>query len=93
MSSLYECSVAHCRLKPKRHEFNYRVFMFCVDLDELPTLARRIYGFSHNRFNLFSIDDADHVNLGQAGGIRGNLAAWLAGQGIACPDDARIELY
>lgn len=90
MNSLYECSVAHCRLKPKRHAFNYRVFMFCVDLDELPNL--RVSGFSHNRFNLFSIDDRDHVALGHPGGIRGNLVAWLAGQGIDCPDDARIRL-
>ncbi len=91
MNSLYECSVAHCRLKPKRHAFNYQVFMFCVDLDDLPALNRRIFGFSHNRFNLFSIDDRDHVDLGHAG-IRANLAAWLAEQGIACPDDARIRL-
>ena len=91
MNSLYECSVAHCRLKPKRHVFNYQVFMFCVDLDGLPALDRRVFGFSHNRFNLFSIDDRDHVDLGHAG-IRANLTAWLAGQGIACPDDARIRL-
>lgn len=90
MNSLYECSVAHCRLKPKRHAFNYQVFMFCVDLDEL--LKLRVFGFSHNRFNLFSIDDCDHVALGHPGGIRGNLIAWLAGQGIDCPDDARIRL-
>ncbi len=90
MNSLYECSVAHCRLKPKRHAFDYRVFMFSVDLDELPAL--RLFGFSHNRFNLFSIDDRDHVDLGHPGGIRGNLIAWLAGQGIDCPDDARIQL-
>jgi DUF1365 family protein len=91
MNSLYECSVAHCRLKPKRHAFNYRVFMFCVDLDDLAELDRRVFGFSHNRFNLFSIDDRDHVDLGHAG-IRANLTAWLAGQGIACPDDAKIRL-
>ncbi len=92
MNALYECSVAHCRLKPKRHAFNYRVFMFCVDLDELPELDRRIRGFSHNRVNLFSIDDCDHVALGHPGGIRGNLLAWLAEQGIACPDEARVRL-
>jgi uncharacterized protein len=91
MNSLYECSVAHCRLKPKRHAFNYQVFMFCVDLDDLPSLGRRIFGFSHNRFNLFSIDDRDHVDLGHAG-IRANLITWLARQGIACPTDARIRL-
>lgn len=86
---LYECAVAHARLKPKRHAFNYRVFMFSVDLSALPT---GLPGFSHNRFNLFSIDDKDHVDLGKPGGIRGNLLAWLATQGMSCPDDARIRL-
>ena len=83
MNSLYECSVAHCRLKPKRHAFDYRVFMFSVDLDELPGL--RLFGFSHNRFNLFSIDDHDHIDLGQPGGIRGNLIAWLVGRELLVP--------
>jgi hypothetical protein len=92
MNSLYECTVSHCRLKPKRHAFDYRVFMFAVDLDELPALPGKIHGFSHNRFNLFSIDDRDHVDLGKSGGIRPNLIAWLAGEGFACPEDARIRL-
>lgn len=92
MNWLYECTISHCRLKPKRHSFNYRVFMFCVDLDALPAVANRIFGFSHNRFNFFSIDDRDHVDLGRPGGIRGNFTAWLASQNIACPDDARIRL-
>lgn len=92
MNSLYECSVAHCRLRPKKHSFIYRVFMFSVDLDELPALDRSVFGFSYNRMNLFSIDDKDHVDLGQPGGIRPNLIAWLAGQGISCPADSRIRL-
>jgi DUF1365 family protein len=93
MNSLYECSVAHCRLKPKRHAFDYRVFMFCVDLDDLPSLGRAVIGFSHNRFNLFSIDDQDHIDLGLPGGIRPNLVAWLEEHGISCPSDARIQLF
>lgn len=92
MNSLYECSVSHCRLKPKRHAFDYRVFMLCVDLDDLKQLGRRTFGLSHNRFNLFSIDDADHVGLGLPGGIRVNLLAWLEMQGFSCPHDARIHL-
>ena len=64
MNALYECAVSHCRLKPKRHVFDYRVFMFCVNLDDLPALGRRLTGFSHNRFNLFSIDDRDHISAG-----------------------------
>lgn len=91
MNSLYECTVAHCRLKPKRHTFNYQVFMFCVDLDELAMLDRRLVGFSHNRFNLFSIDDRDHIDLGHAG-IRNNLISWLVQQSVIIPEDARIQL-
>jgi len=92
VNALYECAVTHCRLKPKRHAFNYRVFMFAVDVDELPAVVKRIPWLGHNRFNLFSIDDADHIHLGQSGGIRGNLTHWLEGEGIACPADARIRL-
>lgn len=91
MNFLYECSVAHCRLKPKRHAFSYRVFMFCVDLDDLPALGQRLLGFSHNRFNLFSIDDRDHIDLGHSG-IRANLTAWLTERGISFPARARIRL-
>jgi uncharacterized protein len=90
IESLYECAVMHCRLRPKRHGFNYRVFMFCVDLDRLPNLRR--LGFSHNRLNFFSIDDRDHIDLGKPGGIRANLTAWLAEQGLTCPPDAKIRL-
>lgn len=90
INSLYECAVMHCRLRPKRHGFNYRVFMFSVDLDELPSL--RCFGFSHNRWNLFSIDDRDHIDLGKPGGIRPNLLAWLADQGSHFPSDVKVRL-
>lgn len=90
INSLYECAVMHCRLRPKRHGFNYRVFMFSVDLDDLANL--RLIGFSHNRWNLFSIDDRDHVDLGKAGGIRANLLAWIAEQGTSYPPEVRIRL-
>lgn len=92
MNSLYECTVVHCRLKPKRNEFTYRVFMFSVDIDELPALGKRLTGFGHNHFNLFSVDDRDHIDMGKPGGIRANLTCWLATQGIDCPDDAKIRL-
>lgn len=92
MNHLYECSVTHCRLTPKRHEFSYRVFMFSVLLEDLPKLSKRLLGFSHNRFNAFSVDDRDHVEMGKAGGIRENLLEWLSGQGVSCPQDASIRL-
>lgn len=66
--------------------------MFSVDIDELPELGKRLIGFSHNRFNLFSIDDRDHIDLGNPNGIRANLTSWLSLQGVDCPEDARIQL-
>ena len=32
-SCLYECTVMHRRLSPKRHEFVNRIFLFALDLD------------------------------------------------------------
>ncbi len=35
-SCLYECHVLHARFAPKAHRFLYRIFLFAIDLDELP---------------------------------------------------------
>lgn len=63
-SALYECTVLHRRLAPKRHEFVYRIFMFWLDLDELEELPRRLRFFGVNRANLYSFHDRDHFSLG-----------------------------
>jgi len=58
-SCLYECRVMHARFAPKAHRFLYRIFLFAIDLDELPELHRRLPWFSHNRPNLYSFRDHD----------------------------------
>lgn len=63
-SALYECRVMHRRLKPKAHEFAYRIFLFWLDLDELDEVARRVPIFGVNRPNLYSFRDTDHFSLG-----------------------------
>ena len=85
---LYECEVMHRRLKPEQKRFDYRVFMLSVDLDELP----KITFLGLNRFNLFTLNDRDHVDLGKPGGIRPNLLAWLDQQNISYPPSVRIRL-
>ncbi|MDA7896409.1 DUF1365 domain-containing protein [Akkermansiaceae bacterium] len=85
---LYECEVMHRRLRPAQKRFDYRVFMLSFDLEDLP--GNTFLGI--NRFNLFSLNSEDHVDLGKPGGIRPNLMAWFEEQGIDCPDDARIQL-
>jgi uncharacterized protein len=65
----------HRRLIPFRHRFVYRVFSVLLDLDEIPSLSRRLKLFSHNRWNLFSYHDQDH------GGRDGrSVRPWVDGQ-------------
>jgi len=87
MNALYECEVVHERLHPKRHRFAYRLFFLDLNLDDLPRLPL----FSHNRFNLYALLDRDHLDLG-AGGIRANLEAWLATQGVTLPPVCGVRL-
>jgi DUF1365 family protein len=63
-SCLYECVVMHHRKAPVQHRFVYRLFMFCLDLDEVDSLAGRLRLMSRNRWNLFSFRDADHLDRG-----------------------------
>lgn len=49
----------HHRFAPKAHRFDYRLFYFALDLDELPELHRRLRLFSFNRANLYSVRESD----------------------------------
>lgn len=59
-SCLYEGTVVHKRLMPRRHAFAYRVFALCLDVDEIDVLDQRLRLFSRNRRNLLGFRDADH---------------------------------
>ena len=65
-SALYVGEVTHRRLRPRRHFLRYRIYALLLDLDELPSLDRRLRLFSHNAFNLFSIFDRDYGSGGRA---------------------------
>ncbi|MCC5840566.1 MAG: DUF1365 domain-containing protein [Opitutales bacterium] len=83
-SSLYSCRVGHTRLRPARHHFTARLFMFYLDLDELDELHARLPLFSRNRFNAYTFADRDHLFVGQAT-IRENLTGYLQAQGVTEP--------
>lgn len=91
-AQIYECGVMHRRLQPLQKSFSYQVFMLDVDLGALPEIIRRIPWLSHNRWNLFSIHDQDHIHLGPVQGIRENLTHFLEQQGHPIPPDTRIRL-
>jgi DUF1365 family protein len=87
-NSIYECRINHTRISPKKHAFSYRVFMLATDLDAFPKTTF----LSQNRFNLFSIDDRDHIRTDPTKSIRENLISWLSENGTDIPPDARITL-
>lgn len=86
-SSLYTCKVMHHRLAPKKHSFWYRVYLFYLDIDELPALASQFHWLSLNRFNLFNFRDKDHMQLPKVDpdtqqNLRGQLRQYLQQNGL-----------
>jgi len=86
-SSLYTAKVMHHRIAPKKHSFWYNVYMFYIDLDEIDLLAKKLRWFSHNKFNIFSFRDAEHLQLpkenpDQNKNIRQHLELYLKENGI-----------
>jgi DUF1365 family protein len=59
-SAIYDGTVVHERVRPKRHHLRYDVFTMLLDLDELPELDRRFRLFGYNRGAVFSFYDKDH---------------------------------
>ena len=90
-SCLYECTVMHHRLVPRRHRFKYRVFLFCLDLDEIDAVAEEVAGFSRNAWNLYSFLDRDHMPI-PGGNVKESLRSYLAGEGVDWPEPGRALL-
>lgn len=62
--------------------------MLAIDLDHFPKIPL----LSRNRFNLFSIDDRDHIQTDPKKSTKQNLLDWLEGNGEKVPHDSRITL-
>lgn len=60
-SCIYEGRVRHRRFTPRRHEFNYRLYMMYLDLDELPAVFDPFWLWSARRFNLAWFKRSDHM--------------------------------
>jgi hypothetical protein len=89
-SCFYFGEVVHQRYAPRRHRLRYQVFQGLFDLDELPSLNRKLRFFSHNRTNVFAFHDADHGD-GRAGSLRAYIEDLLKQAGLSAECD-RIRL-
>lgn len=87
-SCLYQATVMHHRFSPKRHRFDYSVFMFYVNIDELPMLAKKLRLFSIDRFNFFSFRKKEHLQVSaEAQSTRAQLTAYLLQNEIKLTDE------
>ncbi|MBL0328699.1 MAG: DUF1365 family protein [Bacteroidetes bacterium] len=86
-SCLYKANVMHHRLQPKKHRFNYNVFMFYIDLNEIELLSKKLWMFSNNRFNYFSLRKDEHLQLpinnpDKTKSIREQITLYLSENGL-----------
>jgi DUF1365 family protein len=77
-SSLYQCIIFHKRLKPVERQFAYSVFMMSIDLDELDSIDNKHWLFSRNRWNIYSIRDADYLGQKSEQTIKQKLLDFLS---------------
>ena len=59
-SSIFSNIVAHQRLKPFRHKFQYSLASLYINYNDLESLDKQINFFSYNKFNIFSFYESDH---------------------------------
>jgi DUF1365 family protein len=106
-SCLYECSVMHARLSPRRHAFRYRIFLFAIDLDEIAAPSRWPAFFSVQRRNVYSFREADYLPVDEkmfdgrsaaapvapapAASLKQRVIAYAAKQGVEL-DGGRVVL-
>jgi DUF1365 family protein len=79
----------HRRLRPRQHQLRYRIFYLLLDLDEIDQLTHSLRLFSHNHFNLFSINDRDHGN-GSEAPLREQVQRHLQNAGVEAGGPIRL---
>ena len=83
-SKIYNGYVEHTRHLPAFHRFRYPVYMYGLDLDELPLLDRRLPFFGYNRVRPAAVHDIDYLDQ-KPGAIREKLTRFL-------PDAVRKDM-
>ncbi len=65
-SRLFEGFVEHNRFHPVDHNLRYGMYVYAIDLNDLPQLDRRLPLFGYNRRRPVSLWDVDYLDRGKA---------------------------
>lgn len=83
-SGLYIGTLRHRRWSPKKHDFDYPIFMAFLDIDRLPQLMDCSRLTSYQRWNCLSYFEGDHFgNPGHT--LRDRLTADASRNGVTLP--------
>lgn len=63
-SCLFVGNVRHRRFSPIEHSLNYKLFMPCIDLDELETLKNKVWGFGDRWWHWARLKRSDYLGSG-----------------------------
>ncbi|MFT5451167.1 MAG: DUF1365 family protein [Enterobacterales bacterium] len=66
-SKIYFGRIQHKRFLPKLHQFNYKLFMLYIDLDELPSLFKRFWFWSKDKKNIACFLSKDYIGGTEVG--------------------------
>lgn len=61
-SLIFTGRIRHRRFRPKRHQFSYKLFMFCFDIGNLFNSFKGIKQFSVEKFNWFSFRRKNYLS-------------------------------
>lgn len=92
-SRIYDCEVFHSRHAPARHSFKYRYFTFCLDLDEVDSLAKKFSFFGTQVFKPFRFVPKDLIfgnNAPTAAAVKAAVIGFASKMGARSPIE-RIE--
>ena len=81
-ASLYVGHTSHSRLKPRPHQFTYRVFQLLIDIDRIDDATAGLVCLRRGRFGLFSFAEHDHGARDETP-LRAWAEARLADTGVA----------
>jgi cyclopropane-fatty-acyl-phospholipid synthase len=80
-SRIFLGHVEHARHSPVTHRFRYPVYVYGLDLSEIPEVERALPLFGHNRFGPASLHDMDYLD-GSGRSIEEKLRSLLEAGGF-----------